>query len=614
MQNELLPYYNRELATLRQLGKEFAEQFPKVAGRLLIKEGTSEDPHVERLIEAFAFLTARIHHKLDDEFPEITDALLGVLYPHLLRPIPSMSIAQFSINPMEMNLSSKLEIPRHTILLTSRIRDMPCRFRTAYPIELWPIAVQSASFEPIQAADFSLRQRDTAAIIRLRLQAFPSQSLDTLGIQQLRFFLQGEPSAMYALYELLFNNVRKIVITAAKNDYQLPDGAICPVGFEDNEGLLDYDSRSSLAYRLLHEYFAFPDKFMFFDLTKLDTVPLPEKCREIEVAIHLSEFERMEQLTKLADTINADTFRLGCTPIVNLFRQNSEPLQITHLKTEYQVIPDIRRPWGMEVYAINSVRKLVKEDGQANIVDYQPFYGLHHVNQAMEQQQTFWFATRRPTTRVNDQSTDLFLSLVDLNFDPNQTSTETLSIDITCTNHDLPSLLPFGGEQDSLTIEGGSPVSRIQCLKKPTVTLRPAVGHSAMWRLISHLSLNHLTITHGAGEGTEAFRELLGLYNFANSAATRKQIRGVTRIESRPTFSKIISHHQAAFIRGIEITLELDEEQYEGAGIYLMASVLERFLGLYSSINSFTQLVLKTRQREKVVKIWPPRAGKVSLV
>lgn len=612
MQNELLPYYNRELATLRQLGKEFAEQFPKVAGRLLIKEGTAEDPHVERLIEAFAFLTARIHHKLDDEFPEITDALLGVLYPHLLRPIPSMSIAQFSINPLEMNLSSKLEIPRHTPLLTQRIRDMPCRFRTAYPVELWPITIKSASFEPIQHANFSLRQRDTSAIVRLTIQAFPGQALGTLGLTKLRFFLQGEPSVMHDMYELLFNNVRKITATADKTEYVLPGDAIEAVGFEEDQGLLEYDSRSSLAYRLLHEYFVFPDKFMFFDLKGLDSLTLAADCREINITIYLTEFERMERLSKLADTINADSFRLGCTPIVNLFRQTAEPLQITHTKTEYQVIPDVRRPWGMEVYSINTVRKLVKEEGQANIVDYQPFYGLHHASQA-DTQHTFWLATRRPTTRANEQGTDVFLSLVDLNFNNSQANNETLSIDIMCLNHDLPSLLPFGGEQDNLSIEGGSPVSRIHCLKKPTPTLRPAIGRSAMWRLISHLSLNHLTVTHGAGEGTEAFRELLGLYNFANSAATRKQIRGITRVDSHPTFSKVVSRHQAAFIRGIEITLELDEEQFEGAGIYLMSAVLERFLGLYGSVNSFTQLVLRSRQREKVIKTWPPRAGKAAL-
>ncbi|SMC22853.1 type VI secretion system protein ImpG [Andreprevotia lacus DSM 23236] len=612
MQNELLPYYNRELASLRQLGREFASQFPKVAGRLLLEEGVSEDPHVERLIESFAFLTARIHHKLDDEFPEITDALLGVLYPHYLRPIPSMSVAQFTIDPTKMNLSSKLAIPRHSQLLSRRVNDMPCRFRTAYPVELWPVTVADARFEPIQRADFALRREDAAAIVRIRIQAHPGQFLNDMGIDKLRFFLQGESPVMHALYELLFNNVHKTTIYAGGNEVRLPADAIRPVGFEEDEGLLDYDKRSSIAYRLLQEYFVFPDKFMFFDVVGLAAAPLPPACRDMEIAIYISEFERAERLAKLADTINADTFRLGCAPIVNLFRQSAEPLQITHLKTEYQVIPDIRRPWGMEVYSVNSVRKLVQGEGRAEIVEYQPFFGLHHANEA-DAQQTFWLATRRPGARADDPGSDVYLSLVDLDFDPNLPATEALSIEISCTNRELPGLLPFGGEQGDFEIEGGSPVSRIHCLRKPTATQRPAMGRSAMWRLISHLSLNQLSIADGESESTEAFRELLGLYNFANSAATRKQIMGIRKVSSKPTMAKIASGHQAAFVRGIAVELELDEEQFEGAGVYLLSCVLERFLGLYGSINSFTRLTVKTQQREKPMRTWPPRAGKAVL-
>ncbi|MDQ8021131.1 MAG: type VI secretion system baseplate subunit TssF [Moraxellaceae bacterium] len=613
MHNDLLPYYNRELAHLRQLGKEFATQFPKVAGRLLLEEGVSEDPHVERLLEGFAFLTSRIHHKLDTEFPEITDALLNILYPHYLRPIPSMSVAQMRIDPKQTNLSAKLTLPRHTQLLSRRVNDMPCRFRTAYPVELWPVEVANARFEPIQRTDFALRREDTAAVVRIRLRTFPGQFFNDLGIDRLRFFLQGEPPVMHALYELLFNNVREVTLGAGPAITPLPRDCIRPVGFEPDEGMLDYDSRSSLAYRLLHEYFIFPDKFMFFDLEGLHTAPLPPACREIDLAIHISEFEHAERIAKLADTIDADTFRLGCTPIVNLFKQNAEPLQITHTKTEYQVIADIRRPWGMEIYSVDHVRKLVQEEGRASLVEYRPYFGLHHSEDGVEQE-TFWIAARRQAERSDDPGTDVYLSLVDLNFDPNLPASDALSIEVTCTNRDLPGLLPFGGEQGDFEVDGGSPVTRIHCLRKPTNTLRPPMGRSAMWRLISHLSLNHLSIADGESESTESFRELLGLYNFGGSAATRKQIEGVASVTSRPTLARMGSRGHAAFVRGIEVTVEFDEEQFEGSGVFLMASVLERFFGLYSSINSFTQFVAKTRQREKALKTWPARTGSATLV
>ncbi|HEX5126573.1 MAG TPA: type VI secretion system baseplate subunit TssF [Rhodocyclaceae bacterium] len=613
MHNDLLPYYNRELAALRQLGKEFSTQFPKVAGRLLLEEGVSEDPHVERLIEGFAFLTARVHHKLDSEFPEITDALLNVLYPHYLRPIPSMSIAQMRIDPKVVNLSAKLNLPRHTQLLSRRVNDMPCRFRTAYPVDLWPIEVSAASFEPTQRTDFALRKQDTAATVRIRLSCFPGQFFNGLGVDRLRFFLQGEPPVMHALYELLLNNTNEVSLSIGETSTALPRGSVQPVGFEENEGLLDYDRRSSLAYRLLHEYFVFPDKFMFVDIANLDAAALPPACREFEIVIQLGEFEQADRIGRLADTINADNFRLGCTPIVNLFRQNAEPLQITHMKTEYQVIADIRRPWGMEIYSVDHVRKLVKEEGgQGDIIEYRPFYGLNHSSENAEQQ-TFWIASRRPSSRADDAGTEMFLSLVDLEFNPELPATDALSIEVSCTNRDLPGLLPFGGEQGDFEVDGGSPVSRIHCLRKPTQTLRAPMGRSAMWRLISHLSLNHLSIADGDGESTEALREILGLYNFAGSAVTRKQIEGVYRVSSKPTLARMGSRGHAAFVRGIEVTVEFDEEQFEGSGVFLMASVLERFFGHYSTINSFTQFVARTRQREKVLKTWQPRAGSATL-
>ena len=612
MHNGLLPYYNRELASLRQLGREFSSQFPKVASRLLLEEGASEDPHVERLIESFAFLSARIHHKLDDEFPEITDALLNVLYPHYLRPVPSMSIVQFSVDPVHISLSGKLSIARHTQLLSRQVNGMPCRFRTAYPVDLWPVSVADGRFELVNRGDFSLRRGGAAAIVRIRIQAHPGQTLNELGIDRLRFFLQGEPPLMHALYELLFNSVARIGVRAGDQETALPSDSIRPVGFDEDEGLLDYDKRSSIAYRLVQEYFAFPDKFMFFDVAGLDRACLPPMCRDIEIAIYIKEFERAERLTKLADTINADTFRLGCAPIVNLFKQRAEPLQISHLKTEYQVIPDVRRLWGMEVYSVDSVRKLVMDDGTTDIVEYLPFFGLHHANE-VEPKETFWLATRRDSVRADDPGTDMYLSLVDMNFDPSLPATEALSIEVTCTNRELPALLPFGGEQGDFEVDGGSPVSRIHCLRKPTATQRPAMGRSAAWRLISHLSLNHLSIADGENESSEAFRELLGLYNFGNSVSTRKQIMGIARVRSKPTLAKLTARNQATFVRGIAVELELDEAQFEGAGLYLLCSVLERFFGLYGSINSFTQLTVRTHQREKPLKTWPPRAGKAVL-
>jgi type VI secretion system protein ImpG len=349
---------------------------------------------------------------------------------------------------------------------------------------------------------------------------------------------------------------------------------------------------------------------MFFDLKGLDQAGVATFGRTLEITIYFKEFERRERLFALTEAVSADTFRLGCTPIVNLFRQNAEPLIIAHQNTEYPVIADIRRPWGMEVYSVDSVRKLVKSDERAQLVEYRPFYSLKHA-QDEELEDAFWYAIRRPSPRQDDSGTDVYLALVDRRFNPALPASDALTVQVTCLNRDLPSVLPFGGEQGDLEVEGEAPVARIRCLRKPTPTLRPPRRKGALWRLISHLSLNHLSIVE---DGREALVEILSLYNFSDSPALHKQIGGIIKVESQPALAKIGPPGRQAFVRGIGISLEFDEENFVGSGVYLLGSVLERFFALYSSINSFTRLTITTRQREKALITWPPRAGKAILV
>ena len=611
MHDELLPHYNRELTYLRQLSREFAEQFPKVAGRLLMEGEITEDPHAERLMEAFAFLAARIHNRLDDEFPEITDALLGILYPHYLRPIPSMSIVQFQIDPEELHLTGRHTIARHRELYARPVNDLRCRFRTCYPVDLWPIRVAHARLEALARADFALRGNDAVAAITLNLQALGGTSFGELGIDRLRFFLDGEPPLMHALYEILFTGVHSVrVADGAGGSVVLPPDSISPVGFDADEGLLDYDARSLLGYRLLHEYFAFPEKFMFFDLGGLAHAIKPSAGKQLELTIFLRDLERRERLQALAQGVSVNTFRLGCTPVVNLFRQNTEPLIISHQQTEYQVIADVRRPWGLEIYSVDSVRKLVRTGDRGQMVEYRPFYSLRHTS-GEDEEETFWHATRRSSPRKDDSGTEVYLSLVDLRFEPARPPSDALTISATCLNRDLPGLLPFGGDQGDLEVEGEAPVARIRCLRKPTPTLRPPRRKGAYWRLISHLSLNHLSIVE---DGREALLEILSLYNFSDSPALRKQIGGIVEVAAEPALAKIGPPGRQGFVRGTAIQLTFDEEEYVGAGAYLLAAVLERFFALYSSINSFTQLTAATRQREKPLAKWRPRAGQSILV
>jgi len=600
----LLPYYERELTFLRQLGAEFASKYPKVAGRLLLEADKSEDPHVERLIQAFAFLAARIHHKLDDEFPEITDALLGVLYPHYVAPIPSMSIAQFVLDPDQGKLTSGHHIPRGSMLYSQSVNGSPCRFRTCYPVTLWPLEVASARFD---APDRISPAPKAAAVIRLELRCLGGTSFADLTLNSLRFFLHGESPLVYALYELLLNNTCQVQFRPLDEQkgvkpIVLPARCLTPVGFGPDEGLLPYTSRSFLGYRLLQEYFAFPEKFLFFDLGELDRAVRARFRTGVEVLLFLDKPLRLEQ------PISADTFRLGGTPIANLFEQVAEPIRVTHAETEYRVVPDVGRQQATEVYSIESVTSVSPHLSEPII--FEPFYSFKHAVER-EQQQAFWYTTRRPSPRKGDSGTEVYLSLVDLNFRPTIPAVETLTLHVTCTNRDLPGRLPFGGERGDLELEGAAPLSRIRCLKKPTETIRPPLRRGAQWRLISHLALNYLSISEG---GRDALQEILKLYDFSDSLVIRQQIAGITKVASRRVIGRPASMPWNGFCRGIEVSIEFDEDRYVGSGVFLFASILEKFFGLYGSLNSFTQLIATTKQREEPLKRWLPRAGEQILL
>lgn len=624
MRDELLGYYERELVFLRQMGAEFAQKYPKIASRLLLESDRCEDPHVERLIEAFAFLAGRVHLKVDDEFPEITESFLNILYPHYLAPIPSMSIVQFT--PKEGTLTTGYPIPRGTGLYSRPIQGTPCRFRTGYDTTLWPIEVSSASLESLDPVD--TRGRWGEAIIKIGLSCLNDTSLRTLmkgdtqePISRLRFYLNGEPQVVYPLYEMIFNHVTRVEIRAGAPTPSrktrklalaklapivLPASSISQVGFEQNEGLLQYSARSFPGYRMLSEYFALPEKFLFFDLSGLDKAARAGFETKFEIYIYLRD------VSPLRGLVDANTFKLGCTPVINLFHDVSEPIRLSGKQHEYHVVPDVRRQMAMEIYSIDSV--VADDPQQGKSRKFEPFYSIHHFDRSGDDS-TFWYSSRRPSQRPEDPGTEVFLTLVDLAFNPHVPATNILTVHTTCTNRDLPGKLPFGGAEGDLEAEGAVPLSRVRCLIKPSPTMRPPLGRGTQWRLISHLSLNHLSLVETAADGSpEALQEILFLYDLLDSSATRKQIRGLKRLKSRPVVRQTGNRIGAGFVRGIETTIEFDEEQYVGSGLFLFACVLERFLGLYASVNSFNQLVAVTTQREGILKRWPPRAGEQILL
>ncbi len=607
MRDDLLLYYERELRFLRDMGGEFAEKYPKIAQRLILEPDKCEDPHVERMLEAFAFLAARVHLKIDDEFPEITEALLTVLYPHYLRPIPSMSVVEFDLDPAQGNLSTGLPIPRGAVLYSPPVNGVPCKYRTCYDTTLWPLKLVEAQWRSPDRFQPPIKT-DAVAALRLEVRCFPEVTLDKLELRALRFPLNGEGALVHGLYELLCANCTQIVVRdpapgSRVKPLWLEPNQLRPVGFEEDEGALPYPLRSFLGYRLLQEYFSFPDKFFFFQLSGLERLAQAGFKDRAEIIFLVSRFERPERQQALEVGVSDKTIRLNCTPIINLFHQTAEPILLSHRVYDYPIVPDVSRQDAMEIFSVEEVVSV--DPGSHDTVKFEPFYSYRHAT-VRDKKQTFWHAVRRPTTRRNSEAIDVYLSLVDLSGKPVRPDVDTVTVRLTCTNGDLPSRLPFGNERGDLDLEGAAPIKRIMVLKKPTNTIRPPTGRNSLWRLISHLSLNYLSLVE---DGRDALQHILRLYNFTDSAYIQKQIEGITKVESQRHFARVISEYGVSFARGTRVRLELDEQQFVGGGVYLFAGVLEHFLALYVSMNSFSQLVVTTTQRREVLEHWPPRAG-----
>ena len=622
VKDDLLLYFERELTYLRRLGAEFAARYPKVASRLQLEPNKCEDPHVERLLEGFAFLAARIHRRLDDDLPEVSEALLDVLHPQHVRPLPSLSLVELELDPEVGKLPAGLHIPRGSEVRTRAVHGLPCRFRTSYDTTLWPATVTAGEWTSAERA--GARVGDAVGAFRIELRAFDGMRLGQLtvaagsgdvgrlasppkpGLDALRLHLAGESNVADLVYELLANNCARVVIRDPDEPSRAPIvlGAPSPVGFAEEEMLLPYPRRMLAGYALLQELFCFPQKFMFVDVAGVaEALRALDAGPRAELFFIISPFERSERRQLVEFGVNANTFRLGCTPIVNLFEQSGEPILLTQMATEYPVVPDARRRLEIESWTVDSVVGITPGEGEPRAVE--PLYGFRHGRS--DASGIFWHAVRRPSTWRTDRGTEIFLSFADLSGRIRPPNAEVASVRLTCFNGDLPSRLPLGvDERGDFELEQGGPLRRITCLTKPTPVVQPQLGKPLLWRLVSALSLNHLSLVE---EGRGALCELLRLHNVGNSAAGERQIQGLVALQSAPAYARVLTEQGLAFARGRRVEVEFDEDQFPGGGMFLFASVLERFIALHVTMNSFTQLTVRSRQRKKIVREWAPRAG-----
>jgi type VI secretion system protein ImpG len=619
MDPRILEYYNRELQFMREMGAEFAQAYPRIAARLGLEGLECADPYVERLLEGFAFLAARVQLKLDARHPDFTQHLLEIVYPHFLCPVPSCAVVEFAPDMKEGSLLAGQAIPRGASLRTPLAKGdrTSCEFRTAHDVTLWPLTVIEAKYLSGSGALATQGiQTDGRArtAIRLRLKAAPGVNINVLPLDSLMFFLKATADITHRLYEQVVADCVGFYVRSTRKGAPVhfrPAASVRQVGLDDTEALLPVTRRSFQGYRLLQEYFVFPERLLFFALDDLRGAI--QACEGDEVEIYLA-MSRVQP--GLENALDASHFRLFCTPAVNLFARAADRIHVDSFDTEHHLLADRNRPMDFEIFSIEKLQAVGM--GGETTAEVLPFYSTDHRTDPRAPA-LYYTLQRRPRmlsarqqqngARTGYVGTECFISLVDSA--QRQVTGEIRQIDaqVWCSNRDLPIQLAMGQGRTDFLIEGGVPVESVRCIAGPSYPrVSPAFGDTA-WKLISHLSLNYLSLVDGSAQaGAQMLRDMLVLYADPNDSAAARQIEGVRSVSYQPVVRRMPIAGPISYGRGLEITLTLDDAAFEGTGIVSLGGVLDRFFARYVSINSFAQTRIQSAARGDI-KTWPVRTG-----
>ncbi|MFL6676151.1 MAG: type VI secretion system baseplate subunit TssF [Massilia sp.] len=608
--DELLRYFEEELGLFGQYAREFRNRFPKPASDLHMAGETYEDPSVARLIQSVALMSARINKRLDDDYPKFTESMLESLYPHYLRPLPSYSVVQIGNRGANELLAEVRVVPRGTLLRTPAVQDVICFFRTVYDITLAPIVLSSAGFSSFINAPRSVRlPRGASSGISITIERGSDKvDLGEHGMSKLRVFVDGEPSLRAALIDAL------LMRTGAA--YLQPDGEgawlaleqvpLRLAGFGDDDAMIPFPSRSHPAFRLLTEYFTYPEKFNFIDIELAEVARLlPPQCTRFTLHLALAGLQGDSNEARLLSSLSDKNLLLGCTPVVNLFEKAGEPLQLTHTSAEYTLSADSAHSSAYEIHSVSDVR-LIHGGPGGKVTHFGPLYAVSHEDDASSGHRNYWITRRDETTAAISPGHETRIALIDADFKPSNAGGATLSAELTCTNRDLPSQLRYGNPEGDMHTDGVPSSSPIRLLRRPTPTYRFDSRHGAHWRLISHLALNYARLTTA---GLADFHKMLALYDLPHSAISQRQIKGIVGLEHGTVRAWIKTLPVSSLMPGIGIRMTVDEQAFVGSGIYVFAQVMDRYFAMNGQLNCFTQLEVVSQQTGQEILKCPPRSA-----
>ncbi|NWB28340.1 type VI secretion system baseplate subunit TssF [Pseudomonas gingeri] len=615
MNPRLLDLYNQELQHVRESAAEFAKEYPKIAGRLTLSGIDCADPYVERLLEGFAYLTARVQLKLDAEYPTFTHNLLEIAYPHYLAPTPSMTVVQLQADPDEGSLAGGFTLPRDSVLRATLGKDTQtsCEYRSAHAVTLWPLQVSQAEYFGNPSAvlgRLAASEPKAKAGLRLTLRTGAELPFNQLDLDSLPLYLNGADEQPFRLYEQLLGNACAVFARAPGGDWveRLPTDALRACGFDDREAAMPVVAQAFQGYRLLQEYFALPQRYLFVEFAGLGRAVKRCAGQELELIVL---FERFDQ--SLEGSVGSAQFVPFCTPAINLFPRRVDRIHLSERVNEHHVIADRTRPMDFEIHSLTGVTG----HGTGPDQPFLPFYAVRDPSR-YGRDQAYYTLRREPRVLSSEQrrkgtrstyiGSETFLSLVDSQQAPYRHDLRQLGVSALCTNRDLPLFMNVGIGKSDFTLADSAPVSAVRCLAGPS---RPRASHAhdnKAWRLISQLSLNYLSLSE-QGQGAAALRELLRLYGDSNDAALHLQIEGLREVSSKACTRRLPMPGPIVFGRGLEITLEFDENAFRGTGVFLLGAVFERFLARYVSINSFTETVIRTTERGEIMR-WKAKPGR----
>jgi type VI secretion system protein ImpG len=615
--DELLRYYEEELGLFGQFAREFRARYPKPASELHLAGETYEDPGVARLIQSVALLTARIRKRLDDDYPKFTESLLESLYPHYLRPMPSHTIVQVGGRGDAELPDAPVLLPRGTMLRTSARDDSVCLFRTVYDVLLAPLRVAQLSFAPLAKAPRSLRlPRGAASAIGITIDTPGPRPLAEILPARLRLFVDGEASTRAALIDALFLRGACAFVQAAGEAawLPLPTVPLAPAGFAEDDAMIPFPARSHPALRLLSEYFCYPEKFNFIDLdTAALRAMLPPRCTGFTLHVVLNGVAADSDPARLLAALGPRNLLPACTPVINLFPKAGAPLQLSYTSADYALLADGVHAADYEIHSVDAVRLVREGAGPGSVTRFASLYAANGAAddtgvQHGEAGSHYWITRRDHAVAVVSPGHEMRIALIDADFRTVSAGAPgcrtTLSSMLTCTNRDLPAQLHYGDPHGDLRADELSSVAPIRMLRKPSPSYRFGSAKGAHWRLISHLSLNHASLTMA---GLDDFRKMLALYDLPRSPAAQRLIAGIHGLEHGAVRAWVRNAPVSTLMPGIGIRLTVDEDAFAGSSLFVFAQVLDHYFALNGQLNCFTRLQVVSRQTGQEILACEPR-------